>query len=142
MKTQRRLLGLLATLFYAPLIHAALTVDGFDTAQGPLTGAGTFNAVSGSGIIGGERDVLLSSFPATSSFSVATDVLNLTQTSGFHRHLRYIRWHGQQFSIIDGFRRPESPVERDVVSASPTSYRRQHPPRSSLASSIHNRLQL
>ncbi len=83
MKTQRRLLGLIAALIHAPLIHAALTVDSFNTSQGPLTGAGTFNSVSGSGILGGERDVLLSSFPATSSFSIATGVLNLTQISGF-----------------------------------------------------------
>ncbi len=83
MKVTIRSLIVLAAFTYAPLMRAALVVDSFNTSQGPLSGAGTFNAVSGSGILGGERDVLLSSFPATSSFSVAAGVLNLTQTSGF-----------------------------------------------------------
>jgi hypothetical protein len=82
MKTKLKLL-LFTALVYTPLIHAALTIDSFETSQGPLTGAGTFSAVSGSGILGGERDVQLSSFPATSSFSIASGVLNLTQTSSF-----------------------------------------------------------
>lgn len=64
-------------------VAGALTVDSFDTPQGPLTGAGTFNAVSGAGILGGERDVFLSSFPASSGFSIAGGALTMTQSSGF-----------------------------------------------------------
>src|SRR3954470_15359014 len=83
MESRLKSLILVLTVTHAAILQGALTVDSFDTSQGPLTGAGTFNAVSGSGILGNERDVLLSSFPATSSFSVAAGILNLTQTSGF-----------------------------------------------------------
>lgn len=81
MKSRLLLIGILLGAVTVPA--SALTIDAFNSAQGPLNGAGTFNAVSSSGILGGERDVLLSFFPATSGFAVTSGGLALSQTSGF-----------------------------------------------------------
>jgi len=72
------------SLAWSPLAQANLTIDGFDLAQGVLTGDGAYYAISGPGILGSERDVELA-FPATSTFSIMDGVLTLTQTSGFSR---------------------------------------------------------
>ncbi len=81
MRFQITVVALIAVLQVSA--SGAIWIDTFDTPQGPLTGGGSFNAVSGSGILGGERDVALLVFPSTSGFSIGSSTLEMTQTSGF-----------------------------------------------------------
>ncbi|HEY0369160.1 MAG TPA: hypothetical protein VGC85_06160 [Chthoniobacterales bacterium] len=73
----------LAACSLAGAAAQAWTIDGFEVAQSAGPGAASSSYVSGSGILGGERDVYLSDFPPTSSFAVSNGVLSVSQSSGF-----------------------------------------------------------
>lgn len=96
-------LALAATLLALPATAAVLVIDDFSTDQGPLTVSplvppqSDSSSASGAGIIGGSRDMVLSTDPGTSgvsSFATVTGgIAQLADNSQFQSDLLF-QWDG------------------------------------------------
>lgn len=102
MKIRNLLLGTVMAFGFTSVANAGLiTIDDFSTDQGPISatvGNTIFDAVEGLGILGGERDLMLTNFASNSASSAATvqvdgGMFHLSSAPGVEAQFEF-QWDG------------------------------------------------
>ena len=93
-RVSARILGAAVLLATAATVARAAVIDDFSTDQGPLSTLSFDDSVSGSGIIGGWRELVLSAYVNGVTIEVASGAFGIQSSSPGYSALLYIYWYG------------------------------------------------